>query len=47
MIAAAGIPTARTMGKSNRSTIMMFFSIPKVLDLAGAAPLNDVKGFPE
>jgi hypothetical protein len=30
MIAAAGIPTAAAIRKSNGSTVMMFFSMPKV-----------------
>jgi hypothetical protein len=30
MIAAAPMPTAAAMRKSNRSTVMMFFSVPKV-----------------
>ena len=40
MIAAAAILTASAMRKSNRSTIMMFFSIPKFLGLVRAAPLT-------
>jgi ABC-type uncharacterized transport system permease subunit len=41
---AAASPAAAAMSNFNRSSIMMFSPSGKVLGLAGAAPLNGVKG---